>query len=55
MKLKTILSTFALAGTVGLISGCPDEGPLEEAAEETEEAAEEVGEGVEETAEELEE
>ena len=46
--IKKMLSTcFLMTLALGLAGGCEEEGPLEEAAEETEQGIEEAGEEVE--------
>lgn len=53
-KLFNILCALMLALSVGMLAGCEDQGPAEEAGEEVDEAVEEAGDEMEEAAEEVE-
>lgn len=54
-KLFNILCALLLALSVGMLAGCEEQGPAEEAGEEIDEAVEEAGDEMEEAAEEVEE
>ncbi|MEE4304905.1 MAG: hypothetical protein V2J19_12230 [Wenzhouxiangella sp.] len=53
-KLFNILCALLLALSVGMLAGCEQQGPAEEAGEEVDEAVEEAGDNMEEAAEEVE-
>ncbi|NBB93708.1 MAG: hypothetical protein GVY32_11125 [Gammaproteobacteria bacterium] len=53
-KAFNILCALLLALSVGMLAGCEQEGPAEEAGEEIDEAVEEAGDDMEEAAEEVE-
>ncbi len=53
-KLFNILCALLLALSVGILAGCEQQGPAEEAGEEVDEAVEEAGDEMEEAAEEVE-
>jgi predicted small lipoprotein YifL len=53
-KLFNILCALMLALSVGMLAGCEQQGPAEEAGEEVDEAVEEAGDEMEEAAEEVE-
>jgi outer membrane lipoprotein-sorting protein len=53
-KLFNILCALLLALSVGMLAGCEEQGPAEEAGEEIDEAVEEAGDDMEEAAEEVE-
>ena len=54
-KLFNILCALMLALSVGMLAGCEEQGPAEEAGEEIDEAVEEAGDEMEEAADEVEE
>lgn len=49
--LRTMLAATLAVGLTFALAGCPDDGPLEDAADETEDAAEDAAEEVEDAAE----
>jgi len=53
-KLFNVLCAMFLALSVGVLAGCEQEGPAEEAGEEIDEAVEEAGDKMEEAGEEME-
>lgn len=53
-KLFNILCALMLALSVGMLAGCEEQGPAEEAGEEIDEAVEEAGDEMEEASEEVE-